>query len=209
MPKISEVAHIAMQSADVVDDIPAHAYVVWGEILENGCVDTDGQVLDGIPGILWRGSVTDVIVGLWPDLRQHDDTRKAINSYLRQTENMICIKRGSSPLWWLRREWNDVNITLPRGFKPVRSAVRASQENRTAAPVAPVVSSWRCPEPECGCVATSRDALDEHSQAHTAQRMAKLVDQNKYLQEENSRLRSEHEALRSMFSEIRKITRRD
>lgn len=195
MPKISQAARIAAATVDVVPDIPVHAYVTWGTVVEEIEGTAEKQVLDGVPGLLWRGSLTDVINGLWPDLREDADTRRAINGYLRQTENMLCLKRNRTPLWWVRAEWNQIDITLPRGFKPVSTGRRKGKVKETPT-VQPVVSMWSCKRDNCQFTTGDPAVLEKHEDCHVE------VDKKK-LTAENQSLRAELAEVRAMLAGIK------
>lgn len=229
MPKVSELVHIATQTEQAVQDVPSCAYVTWGTILERIGDESEDHTLEGVPGLLWRGSFTEVVNGLWPDLRTDAETRKQINNYLRATDNMICLKRHA-PLWWLRREWNDADVTLPRGFRPIRSG-RALAQPRTEAPAGEVVTSYRCAN--CGYLAETKQALGGHSRIHAAARpapsprrprlvvadaappahdataaVAEMVERSQHLELENAELRAEVDRLNRRIATLHADTDR-
>jgi hypothetical protein len=194
---------------DTVPEPSAIAHAVWDIIRsEPGLASQD---LDGVPGLLWVGSVTDTMVTLWPSLQDNEHTRRDVTQFLTATENMVCLRRGSNPKWWLRAEWNPRWVVL-RGATSVRKPARAAQPAPPPPPT-PVTTTYRCPEPGCGYRASSKQALGAHSRAHTPKvgadttdpvaAITALVERNRELELTVTRLGEENRALREDNQRIR------
>lgn len=98
-------------------DIATASFYVWDEIRDGKYGDTAAQNLEDIPGRTWRGSFAEVTNTIWPGLS--NESRRAMNAFLRRTGNMRCLVKGTPSLWWIRSEWFEVP-TETRGVAAVR-----------------------------------------------------------------------------------------
>lgn len=190
-------------------DIPSYAYVLWGTIREKA---TQKQDLDGVPGLLWRESLVDLIVTLWPQLKNDEPTRKKINYYLRNTGNMLCLQRGTRDapsMWWLRDEWRDTDRPEGGGFVPVRT-VRHPEPRTSAGPPAPVTvrkvaDAPHAPTPQRLNGADPVAAISAVIEENTGLRAARdeLTGENRALRAERDVLLTEIGTLRAQLAAIK------
>lgn len=122
MARIAEIASIkGGELPDVKDpkQLELAAFQVW-EAITTSYLPPKAQkhkLNDVLPGKHWHGSVHAVMVGLWPKIAdQHNkdlseqeraaahEVSIAINRYLRQAKNVVCIYRGTGggrSTWWI------------------------------------------------------------------------------------------------------------
>lgn len=189
-------------------DVASTAYVLWGSIRER--VTGPVETLDGVPGVAWRGTLSSVFRELWPSMGV--DYRKRINLYLRETENMICLKKGPTPLWWLRGEWRDISAE-PASVIAVRTRPRPPGPRLTDGPPA-AVTVIRPGRDTTPAPAGAGELSGETTQAYDAvaavtailRRCSDLEAQNAQLAAENAelaRLAGDLEETRAQLAAIR------
>lgn len=201
--------------ADEELDIEATAFVLWGSLRER--ISGSAESLDGVPGVSWRGTVSSVVKELWPELST--DARKRVNMYLRDTENMICLKKGPTPLWWLREEWRDASTPA---VIAVRGPARPTQPRLTAGPPAPVTVTHTKPagaapetEPDAGPLAAIEAIIARNRELEklngelrqltaTTGRLRELEAENERLVAVGMRLNSDLSQARTDLAEARR-----
>lgn len=197
-------------------DVPATAFVLWGSIRERADCQQE-MAIDGVAGFSWRGTMSSVFKELWPEMGV--DPRKRVNLYLRETENMICLKKGHTPLWWLRGEWRDIAAepasviaarSEPAALVSVRTRPRAPEPRLTAGPPAPVTvirpGRDTTPAPAgAGRLSEATTQAYDAVEAVTAilNRCNALEAQNAQLADENTRLTGTNARLAGELDETR------
>lgn len=197
MPKISELARVS-PSADILDDLPTNAWVVWATAKERaGATAKPHEMPGGIPGVEWRGSLSRLIDELWDDLPKGDGARTRLNGYLAETMNMRCLVKGRDPIWWVRDEWNSEPVDAGRGFVTVRTR-RPGGPTTVEVEPAPVETAWLCPR----CSRRSPSKESHVCDTHAGDLLADPSAAIRALLADRDRLAAENVELRSKLARI-------
>ncbi|MGH2381535.1 MAG: hypothetical protein ACRDG7_09985 [Candidatus Limnocylindria bacterium] len=160
---MNEIVRLSRPTSGIMEDLGTAAWFVWATALEKAGSRAERQQIDGIDGVLWRGSFYSIVKENWPNLEKDDQGPWKINQWLTETLNARCIRpKERPPQWWLRKEWNDQKPTSA-GYTAVRSKPRASAGNENRPDPAPVETAFQCLA--CGERQASRDDLAGHARS--------------------------------------------
>ena len=164
MAQIKDQADIKRSLDTITGDLPVNAWLVWQAVREKVDAQPHPATLrhNGMEGHAWHGVLNQVVTELWPGLRDGTldpatsiTARRRLNTYLRSSNNLVCVDRGNLPKgtqlpkWWVSQLWNDVVVTLP--------------ENQPASPPTPLDMSGfgtrPTPAPEVEATPAPSEAL--------------------------------------------------
>lgn len=133
------------------DSIAVNAQVLWEAVLTTAQREGSPEILDGVPGWQWKGTLTSIEQIIWPalvsapfgatDLRPATRARNALRRYLRDSGNLLAPAtdwrghgRGGT-MWWIRAVWNDA---VP--------ALWTQEDDASMSRRGEVIVSWKCPD---------------------------------------------------------------
>jgi predicted RNA-binding Zn-ribbon protein involved in translation (DUF1610 family) len=129
VPQIGDVARVTqrggepvdprelMPANDILQNLPLAAELLWEKVIEKiKEAGPEPMKLQSVAGYRWEGSRDGAMRELWPSIPrgeasspQTDPRRLKLAIYLKQTNNMICLDKGSrykKSIWWVRAEFS-------------------------------------------------------------------------------------------------------
>lgn len=193
MAQIKDMAHIRVPNAYQGESVPSGSYLVWQAVSHKKPDNPVVSYYKGIKGWEYRGSFTDVILLLWPNLSalhmkdKMRNFRSDIYKYLRATGNATCTSNFSNKheiIWWVSDEWavEKEPVVLTHAMTPTKReknlTPKEAGEDRAPREVESRVGGGRLIEEhkvmaEMVCEFISREANNEPI---TAIEMAHLLD---------------------------------
>lgn len=153
-------ATTSVLDVSTVDELQFAAWWLHETVLERAKHEHAPQhMYDGIAGYRWDGNVNQIVHTLWPDTstNPHNDAAReakvALNSFLRQTRNMVCLTPGNQATpstWWVRATFSEDLPAVPvtRSRRPAEVKLTPAEAGETVTP-APVTTAFLCPHPGC------------------------------------------------------------
>lgn len=122
MAQVRDIAKIVgPRSGRTGTELAQQAFLVWSAARARESRLGEAHLHQGVAGRIYRGNLTQVILGLWPRLshasarHELDTFRSDVYRYLRASGNAVCIKSGvggKNIEWWLRDGWNASAVTV-------------------------------------------------------------------------------------------------
>lgn len=151
MAKVRDVADIVPpRGVTRGGDLAAQSFLVWKAARGSKKQLRHKMYREGVPGHVFEGNLTRVILSLWPELsgKSREERLKAfradIYQFLRQSGNAVCIDQGGiehkGVKWWIRDEWNAAGSVIVLGrLRPTTTERRLTPaeagEDRPPSPV--------------------------------------------------------------------------